>query len=534
MYLTRNLSSIRSKVYCCGVVTVAGLLVYLIAGFAGSGSAAAQEGPVAESAAAIFSNPTPITIPAIEGTGNPYPSTINVAGMTGTVSNTAGSVKVTINNFSHTFNSDVIIALVGPGGQALMIQGRAGISAVENNVTYTLSDTGTQTIPDPSWGPGTYKPTNWTSLDTQFPAPGPGTSWANPGPGGGGTATFSSVFGGTNPNGNWNLFVYDMFDEDGGSIAGGWSLEIITTGGAPVPDAQGDYDADGTTDYAVVRNAGDINGQITWHISHNSTGIPRTQTWGFGNDAFVPADYDGDQKDDIAVWRSGGQGVFHIIQSGSNTIRSVAFGTLGDNPAVVGDYNADGVDDIAVYRQGATPGAQSFFYFTYGGVTYAQPWGLNGDVPAPGDYDGDNRMDFAIQRGEGGNGVFYIRYTVPQADTVTTFGLSSDIIVPGYYDADAKTDLAVVNDVGGFLQWTYRPSAGGSDVVDLWGVANTDLPVPGDYNGDGKNDYAVYRPGASPAGQSTFHVMRPVTRHIETRPWGLGDDQPVNFTFAHF
>jgi hypothetical protein len=143
-------------------------------------------------------------------------------------------------------------------------------------------------------------------------------------------------------------------------------------------------------------------------------------------------------------------------------------------------------------------------------------------------------MDFAVQRASGPNGVFYIRYTVPQADTVTTFGLANDIVVPGYYDGDAKTDLAVVSAVGGFWKWTYRPSAGGPDVVDEWGISATDYPVPGDYNGDGKNDYAVWRPGASAGALSNFYVMTPVTRFIFTRQWGLDADAPVNLTFAHF
>jgi hypothetical protein len=171
----------------------------------------------------------------------------------------------------------------------------------------------------------------------------------------------------------------------------------------------------------------------------------------------------------------------------------------------------------------------------YGGTVYSQPWGLNGDVPAPGDYDGDGLMDYAVQRSQGGSGVFYIRYAAPKADTVTTFGLGSDMIVPGDYDGDLKTDLAVVRtNGGGFFNWIYRPSGGGPDVTDEWGVASVDYPVPGDYNADGKADYAVWRPGATANDFSTFWVMRPVTRVIETRQWGLGQDIPVNLTFAHF
>jgi subtilisin-like proprotein convertase family protein len=536
MILTRNSRSTHKAFYCAAVVFFAAGILMFINSSVSSGVTAAQDGPVAETTSATFSNSTAIAISDVGAVnGDPYPSTINVSGLSGNIANSAGSVKVTINNFSHTFNSDVVIALVGPGGQAIMIQGRAGLGDPESNVTYTISDTGSQTIPDPGWGPGTYKPTNWAALTTSFPAPGPGTAWANPGPGGSGTATLTSVFGNTAPNGTWSLYVRDLFDQDGGSIAGGWTLEITTSGGAAGPDAQGDYDGDGKTDYAVVRNAGGINGQITWFISDNATGTPRSQAWGLGSDWFVPADYDGDGKDDIAVWRPGIQSTFNIIQSSNNTLKTVEFGTQSDNPSVVGDYNNDGTDDLAVYRPGATPGAQSFFFVSYGGTVYSQAWGLNGDTPAPGDYDGDGRMDYAVQRAESGNGVFYIRYTAPQADTVTTFGLGSDIIVPGNYDGDTKTDLAVMRaNGGGFWNWIYRPSGGGGDVTDEWGIVATDYPVPGDYNGDGKADYAIWRPGATPGSNSTFWVMRPITRVIETRQYGLSEDAPVNLTYAHY
>ncbi|MFL6468094.1 MAG: hypothetical protein ACJ72Z_09075, partial [Pyrinomonadaceae bacterium] len=158
-----------------------------------------------------------------------------------------------------------------------MIQGRAGLGQAENNVTYTLSDTGATFVPDPVWGPGTYKPTNWALSTTSFPAPGPGTAWQDPGnPDTPGPATFSSVFGSTSPNGNWNLYVRDPFDLDGGAIAGGWTLELTTVGGPPVSDTLGDYDADGKSDFAVIRSTGGINGQATWYVSLNSDSTMHT------------------------------------------------------------------------------------------------------------------------------------------------------------------------------------------------------------------------------------------------------------------
>jgi hypothetical protein len=40
-------------------------------------------------------------------------------------------------------------------------------------------------------------------------------------------------FNGTNPNGLWLLYVVDDSPGDSGSIAGGWSLNILTSGSLP-------------------------------------------------------------------------------------------------------------------------------------------------------------------------------------------------------------------------------------------------------------------------------------------------------------
>jgi hypothetical protein len=169
-----------------------------------------------------FSNATPVTIPT-SGAGVPYPSNINVAGLSGTVSN----VTVNLKNLSHTFPGDVGMLLVGPGGQKFIVLDGVIGGSPWVNITYTLSDTAAGLIP--SSGPpvsGTFKPTSYFSGDV-FPAPAPPGPNQEPAPVG--AATFASVFNGTNPNGTWSLYVFDFATGDGGAMAGGWDISITTT-----------------------------------------------------------------------------------------------------------------------------------------------------------------------------------------------------------------------------------------------------------------------------------------------------------------
>lgn len=163
------------------------------------------------------SNAGNIAIPAT-GTGastgspaNPYPSAINISGVTGTV--TKVTAKVT--GLSHTFPGDIDMLLLGPGGQTVMLMSDVGSSTDAVNATLTFDDTASSigsTVVS-----GTFRPTNSGNTDA-FPAPAPTAPY--------GSAL--SVFNGVSPNGQWRLFVVDDAGSDVGSIAGGWSLTITT------------------------------------------------------------------------------------------------------------------------------------------------------------------------------------------------------------------------------------------------------------------------------------------------------------------
>ena len=182
--------------------------------------------------------PDPDLIPS-DGSGNatPYPSIVTVAGL-GLISTPTGSVQVKIHQFTHTAPDDVGVVLVGPTSAALLVQDGAGDNTGMDEVTYTLNDIGVMRLPDlGSWPEGTYNPTNYYFPLDIFPQV---MGYGNPGPVPAGAptyATFASVFGGTNPNGDWKLYVRDFARQDVGLITGGWTLILTTDLACPTPSA---------------------------------------------------------------------------------------------------------------------------------------------------------------------------------------------------------------------------------------------------------------------------------------------------------
>jgi subtilisin-like proprotein convertase family protein len=154
-------------------------------------------------------NPASISIPN-SGAATPYPSAINVSGVTGPVT----KVTATLHSLTHTFPGDIDVLLVGPGGQKVILMSDVGGGTDVTNVTLTFED-GAPPASLSALVSGTFAPTNSGTGDT-FPAPAPAAPYG----------ALLSAFNGVNPNGTWQLFVVDDAGGDLGSFGGGWSLKF--------------------------------------------------------------------------------------------------------------------------------------------------------------------------------------------------------------------------------------------------------------------------------------------------------------------
>ncbi len=247
----------------------------------------------------------------------------------------------------------------------------------------------------------------------------------------------------------------------------------------------------------------------------------------------VAGDFAGTGAADFTVFRRD-RGLW-LIRGGS----PIAFGAAADVP-VVGDYDGDGLSDIALWRP--STGVWSVLHSSDGyqpGSVLQVQWGsqAKGDVPVPGDYDGDGRTDIAVWRR--GSGMWYIlpsgdEYSAASALAIQ-WGIArqNDVPVQADYDGDGATDIAVWRAKTG--QWCILRSSDGfsasSPQVLQWGIGRQkDVPVPGDYDGDGLADIGVWRRTSG-----TWYILQSSDGYDRSAPlavqWGARSDTPVPADF---
>jgi hypothetical protein len=255
------------------------------------------------------------------------------------------------------------------------------------------------------------------------------------------------------------------------------------------------------------------------------------------SNAVARRDFDGDQKAEIAVFRpDSGNWYFRASSYGYPSVgvgysNVFQWGLAGDVP-IAGDFDGDGKADLAVWRP--SNGTWYLLYSSTYGTTFSEiQWGLSGDVPVAGDFDGDGKTDLAVWRPS--SGVWYIRYSSLGYDPVSVghfqWGLAGDVPIAGDFDGDGKTDLAIWRPSNGswYIRYSLVENSVSATGLYQWGVSG-DIPLGGDFDGDGKTDLVIFRPSdgswyirLSSSGYSTNSAAY--------YQWGLPGDQPLALDF---
>jgi hypothetical protein len=296
-----------------------------------------------------------------------------------------------------------------------------------------------------------------------------------------------------------------------------------------------DLDGDGRTDITVFRQT--ANSIYTLQSLTNTLAV---NTFGSGaGDTYLTnmGDFDGDGRGDPVIIKfSGVQAVWSILQTATNTVRSVLWGDFsaaaGDRLACA-DYDGDGKQDVAVYRRSTA----TFCIIQSSTLTQRfEVWGSSAgfpatpDEPSVGDYDGDGRTDLCIVRNEGGNRVWYIKQSSTGTLRAVFWGQGTDgvfFFAPVDVDGDGKQDLAT-NRPGPAPGGTQRThfilrSSDGQPQITVWGPsAAGNVNLYGDYDGDGKTDI-VSR--SVVGGVMTWNILQSSNGVHRSVNWGTTGDQ---------
>lgn len=256
---------------------------------------------------------------------------------------------------------------------------------------------------------------------------------------------------------------------------GAIAQDVTTTFGAPNLDTAvpADFDGDGRADLAVYRS---VTGEWIIRLSRTKS-LYRTRFGAPRLDVPVPADYDGDGKSDLAVYRP--TTCEWIVLGSKEGLSRTVCGYVGAKP-VPGDYDGDGRAQPAtysetiwrVYEPGFGPKNHSPFRTSW------DPYAL----PAPADFDGDGRTDLAVLDTVTGQ---FVADVTRGEESLAAFKPRSSFPLVGDYDGDGMADAAGVEPT---MLAAVRSTLG----LVTRAVSTGSVVTPRDFNGDGADDVTEY------------------------------------------
>ena len=214
---------------------------------------------------------------------------------------------------------------------------------------------------------------------------------------------------------------------------------------------------------------------------------------------------------DLAVWRPS-SGVWWVMGSATTQQVSQGWGIPGDIPAQ-GDFDGDGKTDFSIFR----PSSGTWWILKSSDSTsYAVQFGISTDNLAQADYDGDGRTDVAVWRAS--DGMWYIINSSNTAIRYETYGISTDKPAPADYDGDGRADIGVWR---GSTSTFYSVNSNNNSNSQFSFTQTSTEPVSSDYDGDGKADYAI-RSG------NNWLIRKSSNLQIDNVPWYDAADKAVH------
>ena len=204
----------------------------------------------------------------------------------------------------------------------------------------------------------------------------------------------------------------------------------------------------------------------------------------FGNPGDLPmsGDWDCDGIDTPGMYRVS-DGYVYLRNSNSQGAADLRFyfGTPGDLP-IAGDFDGDGCDTVSIYR----PSEGRVFIINVlgsddlglGPAEFSYYFGLPGDKPFVGDFDGDGIETIGLHRESTGFVYFRNSHTQGVADNDFFFGIPGDRLIAGDWDHDGIDSPGVYRPADITFYLRYTSTQGNADELHTVGARGW-LPIAG-------------------------------------------------------
>jgi CHRD domain/FG-GAP-like repeat len=236
-----------------------------------------------------------------------------------------------------------------------------------------------------------------------------------------------------------------------------------------------DYDGDSKADATVYEPATGV-----WRVKSSNGGFVKQIQWGIAGDIALSGKHFG-SANDLVIFRPS-NGTWYIKRFGdiikpiapdapsNNNVNYQIFqwGQSGDKP-VMADFNGDGRDELGIFRPS---NGVWYIYNQITGTYKIQQFGIAEDIPVAADYDNDGKADVAVFRPS--TGTWYIFESVERKVSIRQFGKNGDIPAVADFDKDGVADISVFRPTDG--NWYRLNSSNNSFKVFNFGL-NGDVPA---------------------------------------------------------